>query len=101
MSGFKPLNIESDDESDIEIDDTKEIQIEDALKLYQSALKYHAEGVDSFDQAAAAYQQLFESECFRYPESQAELRRIELYGPLPELDAVSYTHLTLPTKRIV
>ncbi|KAK0304880.1 Histone transcription regulator 3 [Friedmanniomyces endolithicus] len=80
MSGFKALNIESDDESEIEVDDTKELQIEDALKLYQTALKYHAEGPTSFDKAAEAYQELFESDIFRYPESQAELQRIALYG---------------------
>jgi hypothetical protein len=84
MSGFKALNIESDDESDIEVDDTKEIQIEEALKLYQAALKYHAEGPDSFDRAAEAYKQLFESDIFKYPESQTELQRIELYGPGPD-----------------
>nr|POE78620.1 histone transcription regulator 3 like [Quercus suber] len=86
MSGFKALNIESDDESDIEIDDTKEIQIEDALRLYQNALRYHAEGPAAFDKAAEAYKQLFESEIFRYPESQPELRRIELYGPTAETE---------------
>ncbi|KAK1026970.1 Histone transcription regulator 3, partial [Friedmanniomyces endolithicus] len=80
MSGFKALNIESDDESEIEVDDTKELQIEDALKLYQTALRYHAQGPASFDKAAEAYQELFESEIFRYPESQAELQRIALYG---------------------
>jgi hypothetical protein len=79
MSGFKALNIESDDESDIEIDDTKEIQIEDALKLYQAALKYHSEGPRSFDKAAKAYDELFRSDIFKYPESQIELQRIELY----------------------
>lgn len=86
MSGFKPLNIESDDESDIEVDDTKELQIEDGLKLYQAALKLHAEGPPSFDKAAQAYQELFESEIFNYPESQPELRRIELYGPVIDVD---------------
>ncbi|EME41815.1 hypothetical protein DOTSEDRAFT_177180 [Dothistroma septosporum NZE10] len=85
MSGFHALNLESDDESDIEIDDTKEIQIEEALKLYQNALRYHAEGPPSFDKAEEAYRQLFDSEVFKYPESQAELRRIEIYG-LPEND---------------
>ncbi|KAK0267392.1 Histone transcription regulator 3 [Friedmanniomyces endolithicus] len=80
MSGFKALNIESDDESEIEVDDTRELQIEDALKLYQTALRYHAQGPASFDKAAEAYQELFESEIFRYPESQAELQRIALYG---------------------
>lgn len=88
MSGFKALNIESDDESDIEIDDTKEIQIEEALKLYQNALKYHAEGPASFARAAEAYRELFASDIFTYPESQAELRRLELYGPEPENDDV-------------
>ncbi|TKA48317.1 hypothetical protein B0A55_12618, partial [Friedmanniomyces simplex] len=86
MSGFKALNIESDDESDIEIDDTKELQIEDALKLYQTALRYHAEGPASFDRAAEAYHELFDSEIFKYPESQAELQRIELYGALTDED---------------
>ncbi|KAK6409677.1 Histone transcription regulator 3, partial [Oleoguttula sp. CCFEE 5521] len=86
MSAFHALNIESDDESDIEIDDTKEIQIEEALKLYQNALKYHAEGPASFSQAAEAYQELFASEIFDYPESQTELRRIELYGPIVDSD---------------
>ncbi|KAK3637343.1 Histone transcription regulator 3 [Elasticomyces elasticus] len=82
MSGFKALNIESDDESDIEVDDTKELQIEDALKLYQTALRYHAQGPASFDKAAEAYHELFESDIFKWPESQAELQRIELYGAL-------------------
>lgn len=88
MSAFKALNIESDDESDVEIDDTKEIQIEEALKLYQNALKFHSEGPPSFDKAAEAYRQLFDSDIFKYPESQTELKRIELYGPAPEDDTV-------------
>ncbi|KAH9844824.1 histone transcription regulator 3 [Teratosphaeria destructans] len=88
MSGWHALNVESDDEgSDVEIDNTKELQIEEALKLYQAALKYHAEGPRSFDKAAEAYQELFDSDIFRYAESQPELRRIELFGPLPEDDA--------------
>ncbi|GIZ45917.1 hypothetical protein CKM354_000906300 [Cercospora kikuchii] len=84
MSGFRALNIEYDDESDVEVDDTKEIQIEEALKLYQTALKFHADGPESYDQAAAAYEELFKSEIFKYPESQTELERIQLYGPAPD-----------------
>ncbi|GAB7363133.1 hypothetical protein MBLNU230_g3422t1 [Neophaeotheca triangularis] len=84
MPAFKALNIESDDESDVEVDDTKELQTEEALKLYQIALKYHAQGPASFPKAGEAYEQLFQSEIFKYPESQTELRRIELFGPLPE-----------------
>ncbi|KAF1826066.1 uncharacterized protein K489DRAFT_376462 [Dissoconium aciculare CBS 342.82] len=85
MSGFKALNLESDDESDIEIDDTKEIQIEDALKLYQTALKYHSEGPSSFRKAEEAYDLLFKSDIFKYPESQIELQRIELYDGEPDV----------------
>ncbi|KAF2097913.1 hypothetical protein NA57DRAFT_24522, partial [Rhizodiscina lignyota] len=85
-STFTALNIEYDNVSDEEIDDTKEIQIEDALKLYQIALRYHSEGPKSFDKAADAYRALFESEIFKYPESQSELRRLELYGPGPEYE---------------
>ena len=81
---FKALNLESDSESDVEIDDTKEIQIEEALKLYQTALKLHSEGPEHYKEATEAYKALFESDIFKYAESQSELRRIDLYGPLPE-----------------
>lgn len=74
------MNIEYDNATDEEIDDTKEIQIEDALKLYQAALKYHAEGSGSFQKALDAYNELFQSEIFKYPESHSQLRRQELYG---------------------
>lgn len=86
MATFKALNIESDDEEDIEIDNTKEIHIEEALKLYQDALKLHSEGPLFYNQTAAAYRALFQSEIFSYPESQSELKRIELYGLPPEQD---------------
>ncbi|KAF2086702.1 hypothetical protein K490DRAFT_74303 [Saccharata proteae CBS 121410] len=74
------LNLESDNESDDEIDDTKEVQIEEALKLYQTALKYHSEGPRSFAEAKEAYAALFESEIFKYPESLSEYRRTEIHG---------------------
>lgn len=86
MATFKALNIESDDEEDIEVDNTKEIQIEDALKLYQDALKLHSEGPQAHEQAAAAYDALFRSEIFAYPEAQSELKRLDLFGPPPEQD---------------
>ncbi|KAF2661255.1 hypothetical protein K491DRAFT_619966 [Lophiostoma macrostomum CBS 122681] len=80
MSAFKALNVDSDHESEDEIDDTKEIQIEEALKLYQTALKYHSEGPASFDKAAEAYKALFDSEIFKYNESLSEYKRHELFG---------------------
>ena len=86
MSGFRALNIEYDDESDVEVDDTKELQIEEALKLYQRALKLHADGPALFEEAAQAYCELFQSEIFKYPESQTELDRIGLYGPAIDVD---------------
>ena len=60
------------------------MQIEEALKLYQTALKYHSQGLESYDKAGDAYRALFESEIFRYPESLSELRRYQLYGAPPE-----------------
>ncbi|KAF2814539.1 uncharacterized protein BDZ99DRAFT_471954 [Mytilinidion resinicola] len=88
MSAFKALNVESDNESEDEVDDTKEIQIEDALKLYQTALKYHSEGPPSYDKASEAYQVLFASEIFKYAESLSEFRRHELYGDKLEFDNI-------------
>ncbi|KAJ4305465.1 Histone transcription regulator 3 [Kalmusia sp. IMI 367209] len=74
------LNVESDNEEEDEVDDTKEIQIEEALKLYQTALKYHAEGPQSFEKTAEAYKALFDSEIFKYNESLSEYKRHELFG---------------------
>ena len=70
MSGFKALNVDS--ESEEEIDDTKEIQLEEAFKLYQNALKLHAQGPDYYDEAGDAYDELFKSEVFKYPEAISE-----------------------------
>jgi hypothetical protein len=56
------------------------------LKLYQTALKYHSEGPRSYDKALDAYKELFESEIFKYPESQSELTRSEGLANLPEYE---------------
>ncbi|KAI9855249.1 MAG: Histone transcription regulator 3 [Trichoglossum hirsutum] len=86
MSSFSALNIIPDDDSDSDVDNTKEIQIEEALKLYQNALKLHAQGSSHFAEAQDAYLALFRSEIFQYPESLSETRHLELYGQLPEYD---------------
>jgi hypothetical protein len=88
MSAFHALNVESDNESEDEVDNTKEIQIEETLKLYQTALKYHSEGPQSFEKADAAYKALFDSEIFGYPEALSEYRRHELYGENLEFDSI-------------
>ena len=61
-------------------------QIEEALKLYQNALKLHSQGPDSYDEAEVAYNELFRSEIFAYPESISEAQRIENYGAVEELE---------------
>lgn len=88
QSAFKPLNHDSDVESEDEVDNTKEIQIEEALKLYQIALKYHAEGPSSFDKTAEAYRALFESEIFKLSESLSEWKRHELFGDSLVFDSI-------------
>ena len=97
------MNIEIESESEDEIDDSKEIQvlslarnpsttkakppqIEEALKLYQNALKLHSQGPDFYDEAEVAYNELFRSEIFTYPESISEAQRIENYGAAEELE---------------
>lgn len=66
MATFKALNIEDSGESDDELEDTREIQIEEALKLYQNALRLHAQGPSAYPDAEQAYQALFQSEIFKY-----------------------------------
>ncbi|ODH44848.1 hypothetical protein ACO22_00678 [Paracoccidioides brasiliensis] len=89
MSSFVALNIEPDDFSEEEVDDTKEIQIEEALKLYHNALKLHSQGPRFYDQASEAYEALFRSEIFNYPESISEYKRSQLEDPEPQY--VSYS----------
>lgn len=84
MSTFTALNIEPDEDSEEEIDDTKEIQIEEALKLYQNALKLHAQGPKFYPQAAAAYDALFKSEIFKYPESLSGYARSTMQDAAPQ-----------------
>ncbi|KAG9192706.1 hypothetical protein G6011_11440 [Alternaria panax] len=80
-STWHPYNVELPEETaEEDVDDTQEIQIEEALKLYQTALKYHSEGPPSFDKTAAAYKALFESEIFKYAESLSEYKRHEVFG---------------------
>ena len=75
MASWVALNVEPDDAVEEEVDDTKELQIEEALKLYQSALKLHAQGPDFYHQAAEAYEALLGSEIFKYPESLSDFKQ--------------------------
>ncbi|KAH4165030.1 histone transcription regulator 3 [Parastagonospora nodorum] len=88
VSSWRPLNVEYEQEAEDEVDDTQEIQIEEALKLYQTALKYHSEGPESFDKTAAAYRELFASEIFKYNESLSEYQRHEAFGESLVFDSI-------------
>lgn len=74
---FVCLNIEPESEDDEEIDNTAEIKLEDALKLYQHALKLHAQGPSVFSDAQAAYDELFDNEIFTYGEALSFRKRQE------------------------
>ncbi|KAF3050230.1 Histone transcription regulator 3 [Didymella keratinophila] len=87
-SAWHALNVESDHEDEDEVDDTQEIQIEEALKLYQTALKYHSEGPQSFLKTAAAYKELFDSDIFKYNESLSEYKRHETFGDSLVFDSI-------------
>ena len=58
------------------------------MKLYQTALKYHSEGPQSFQKTGEAYKALFESEIFKYDESISEFKRHELFGDALVFDTI-------------
>ncbi|KAF2828591.1 hypothetical protein CC86DRAFT_319525 [Ophiobolus disseminans] len=88
VSAWRQINVEVEPEAEDEVDDTQEIQIEEALKLYQTALKYHSEGPESFEKTAAAYRDLFASEIFKYDESLSEFQRHEAFGENLVFDSI-------------
>ncbi|KAJ5684088.1 Tetratricopeptide-like helical [Penicillium maclennaniae] len=97
MASWVALNVEPDDAVEEEVDDTKELQIEEALKLYQNALKLHAQGPDFYPQAAEAYEALLGSEIFKYPESISDFKQAaqldaQSVGPVDETpsDSVAF-----------
>ncbi|KAL6711142.1 Histone transcription regulator 3 [Coniothyrium glycines] len=88
-SVWHPYNVElAEEAAEEEADDTQEIQIEEALKLYAAALKFHSEGPRSFEQTAAAYKALFESDIFKYTESLSEYQRHEAFGEELVFDSI-------------
>ncbi|KAK8078998.1 hypothetical protein PG994_002805 [Apiospora phragmitis] len=74
---FNPINVEPEENIDDEVDITRELHIEEALRRYQTALKLHAQGPQQYAEAAEAYDDLFNSEIFQYPEAQTEFDRAE------------------------
>ncbi len=61
-------------------------QIDEALKRFQTALKFHAQGHSHYSEAEEAYESLFNSDIFRYPESITDFERTERQSdPQPHL----------------
>lgn len=69
MASWAAINVEDEDDASSEVDDTKEIQLEEALRLYQNALRLHSLGSHYYDEAKEAYDELFRSEVFKFPEA--------------------------------
>lgn len=69
------------------------------MKLYQTALKYHSEGPQSFQKTAEAYKALFESEIFKYDESLSEFKRHELFGDALVFDSILDDYDTDPVQQ--
>ncbi|KAF4122269.1 regulatory protein, partial [Geosmithia morbida] len=74
---FQAINLEPEENIDEQIDTTKEVHVDEALKRFQTALKLHAQGQPSREAAAAAYDELFESEIFKYREARTDYERAE------------------------
>ncbi|KAK9421824.1 hypothetical protein SUNI508_05425 [Seiridium unicorne] len=74
---FSAINVEAEENIDDEVDTTRELHIEEALKRFQTALKLHAQGPQYYTEAQEAYDLLFESEIFRYPDAPTDFDRAE------------------------
>ncbi|EMT65807.1 Histone transcription regulator 3 like protein [Fusarium odoratissimum] len=80
MPAFQAINLEPEDNIDEQIDTTKEIHVDEALKRFQNALKLHAQGPRSREAAETAYNELFESEIFKYREAKTDYERAERHA---------------------
>ncbi|KAJ2903321.1 putative transcriptional corepressor of histone [Zalerion maritima] len=75
MPAFAAINLESEENIDDEVDTTRQIQVEEAFKRFQHALRLHAQGPRFYTEAAEAYDDLFKSEIFKYPEAFTDFER--------------------------
>ncbi|KAI1504519.1 hypothetical protein F5X99DRAFT_18192 [Biscogniauxia marginata] len=85
MPAFSAINVEPEENIDDEIDTTRELNIDEALKRFQVALKLHAQGPQHYEEASAAYEFLFQSDIFKYPESTSEFERAERHSDARQL----------------
>ncbi|KUI68636.1 hypothetical protein VM1G_03674 [Cytospora mali] len=89
MPAFAAINLEPEENIEDEVDNTKELQVDEALKLFQNALKLHAQGPQFFNEASEAYDSLFLSDIFKLPESTTEYERTESQQTAPFLPVES------------
>ncbi|KAI0145548.1 hypothetical protein GGR57DRAFT_295811 [Xylariaceae sp. FL1272] len=93
MPAFAAINLEPEENLDEEIDTSRELHIDEALKRFQAALKLHSQGVAHREEAAAEYDQLFQSEIFKFPESVTDFDRAERQAQGRDLPAnLSFQH---------
>ena len=71
------------------------------MKHYQNALKLHSQGSGYYEEAATAYKTLFDSEIFKYPESNTNIQQNGLHDELDEdddfLEGIDQAAAVLPT----
>ncbi|KAI1851480.1 hypothetical protein JX265_013227 [Neoarthrinium moseri] len=77
MPAFNAINLEPEENVDDEVDTTRELHLEEALKRFQAALRLHALGPRHYAEAEDAYQALFDSDIFKYPDAATEFDRAE------------------------
>lgn len=70
MPSFTAQNVEPEEDYEEVVDNTREIQLEEAFKLYSTALRLHAQGKKFHDEAANAYDELFNCEIIKQYERQ-------------------------------
>ncbi|KAI0489933.1 hypothetical protein F4859DRAFT_172656 [Xylaria cf. heliscus] len=93
MPAFAAINLEPEENPDEEVDTSRELHIDEALKRFQTALKLHAQGPEHYQEAAAAYDHLFQSEIFHLPESATEFDRAERHADGRDLSAhLAFSH---------
>jgi tetratricopeptide (TPR) repeat protein len=87
QSAFASINVEPEESLDEEIDTSRELLIDEALKRFQTALKLHAQGPKYYQEAAASYHHLLQSDIFSLPESTTEFERAERQAQGRDLSA--------------
>ncbi|KAF9873650.1 hypothetical protein CkaCkLH20_08760 [Colletotrichum karsti] len=100
VPAFQAINVEPEENVDDEIDTTRELHVDEALKRFQTALKLHAQGPRFFDEAADAYDDLFKSEIFKYPEAATEYDRAEEHPDQLITDAALAGNLDLQVAEV-